>query len=264
MKQIHFVSGLPRSCSTLLCNILAQHPNVHATGSSPLHEIGYIARNVFQCEEAKSMQPEDMESLYLNYVLGGMQNAYNQLTDRPIVADKNRSWIGHLDQLFKIIPNAKVLVPVRDVRSILSSLEKIRRKHPSALSSIEIQSAQNWTTIERRVQGWLQSPPLGIALERVYEASQRFKDKLHFVNADNLTSDPEGTMQKVWNYLELDYPNHDFNNVEQYTREHEMGWPYGDHSIRSKIVALEKDYHDILGKQLSNTVRDKFTWVYDL
>jgi len=40
-KTVHFVSGLPRSCSTLLCNLLAQNPRVHATPTSPLHEIGY-------------------------------------------------------------------------------------------------------------------------------------------------------------------------------------------------------------------------------
>jgi len=36
MKQLHFISGLPRSGSTLLSGILTQNPNVHAAMSSPV------------------------------------------------------------------------------------------------------------------------------------------------------------------------------------------------------------------------------------
>lgn len=36
MRHLHFLSGLPRSGSTLLADILAQNPAVHAGMSSPL------------------------------------------------------------------------------------------------------------------------------------------------------------------------------------------------------------------------------------
>lgn len=264
MKKIHYISGLPRSCSTLLCNILAQNPSIHATGSSPLHEIGYVARNVFKTEEARGMQPKDAESMYLNYVKGGIQSAFDGITDRPIVVDKNRSWIGHLDQLFKIFPDAKVLVPVRDIRGVIASMEKKFRKHPSVFNGPEAANPQSWTTLEKRVQGWLSSPPVGIAIERIHEASQRFKKKLLFVHAEDLTNDPEGTMAEVWKYLGEAPFAHDFNNVEQYTVEHDLGWPYGDHLIRKTVKPLEKDYNDILGKQLADQIGSKFQWIKDL
>lgn len=264
MKTVHFISGLPRSCSTLLCNLLAQNPRVHSTGSSPLHEIGYVARNVFKTDEVKGMQPLDAEKLYLDYVKGGIQNAYNSLTEREIVVDKNRSWIGHLDQLFKIFPKAKVLVPVRDVRGILSSMEKKFRQHPSPINGIEGQNPQSWTTVEKRVQGWLNSPPVGIAIERLHEAVSRFKDKLHFIQADDLTSKPEETMWHIWEYLEEKPFKHDFNNIEQYTIEHEVGWPYGDHKIRKEVKPLKKDWNEILGKQFSDTIEQKFRWISNL
>ena len=123
-KKIVFVSGLPRAGSTLLMNLLAQNPKVHSTATSGLHEIGYIARQFSATEEFKTIpNPEGGETLFYDYVKGGCENAFNRLTDRPIVADKCRSWVGHLDMLFAIWPDAKVLVPVRDVRGILSSLE---------------------------------------------------------------------------------------------------------------------------------------------
>jgi sulfotransferase len=36
MQQLHFISGLPRSGSTLLAGILRQNPQFHAAISSPV------------------------------------------------------------------------------------------------------------------------------------------------------------------------------------------------------------------------------------
>ena len=264
MKTIHFVSGLPRACSTLLCNLLAQNPRVHATATSPLHEIGYIARKVFQTEECKSIGGPTMESMFFDYIRGGCGHAFDNITDRPVVADKCRSWIGHLDQTFKIWPNAKILVPVRDIRGVLSSMEKKRQSHPSPFNGAEEANPANWTTIEKRVQGWLSSPPVGIAIERLHEASTRFGKKLHFVHAEDLTKNPKETMRAVWEYLEEDFTEHDFNNVEQYTHESEVGWPYGDHTIRHIIKPLIADWNTTLGRPLSDAISQKFDWINNL
>lgn len=262
-KTIHFTSGLPRACSTLLQNLMAQNPRVHATATSPLHEIGYIARKVFQNDEAKCIGGENMEKMYLDYVRGGCAHAFDSLTDRPVVADKCRSYIGHLDQLFKVWPNAKVLVPVRDVRGILCSLEKKHRQHPSPFIGAEEANPATFTTVERRAQAWLQSPPLGIAVERLFDA-MRFKDRLHFVHAEDLTSKPAETMAKVWAYLGENFDGHDFSNVEQYSQEVEIGWPYGDHTIRPEVKPLQPEWHDILGRQLSDALNQKFNWINSL
>jgi len=39
MKEIYFINGMPRSGSTLLCNILAQNPEFHVTPTSGLSEL---------------------------------------------------------------------------------------------------------------------------------------------------------------------------------------------------------------------------------
>lgn len=263
-KTIHFVSGLPRSGSTLLMNLLAQNPLVHSTATSGLHEIGYIARQFHQTEEFKAISnPKDGETLFYDYVKGGCENAFNRLTDRPIVADKCRSWIGHLDMLFAIWPDAKVIVPVRDMRGILSSFEKKWRQHPFPRTAVEGQP-QNWTTVEKRAQGWLNMPPLGIAVERLSDAARRHRDKLHFVHFEKLTQSPATTMQDVWRYLGMEQPTHDFDNVEQYTREHEVGWPYGDHEIRNSVASVKPDWDEVLGHQLSAQVAQSFNWINSL
>lgn len=263
-KKIHFISGLPRSCSTLLCNLLAQNPKIHATATSPLHEIGYIARKVFQTEEAKSMDQRDLEKMYFSYVKHGCENAFNDITDRPIVIDKCRSWIGHLDQTFKVWPNAKILVPVRDIRGILSSMEKKYREHPSPFNGIEEANPQTWTTTEKRAQGWLSSPPVGIAIERLHEAKNRFGDKLFYVHAEKLTENPQQVMNEIYEYLEDETFIHNINNVEQYTTENDIGFPYGDHIIRKEIKPLKENWNDVLGYNLCEALNQKFKWINKL
>ncbi len=254
---------MPRACSTLLCNLIAQSPRVHATATSGVHEIGYIARGFFETEEFKTMLPLDGERQFFDFLRGGISHAYDSMTDRPVVVDKCRSWVGHLDQLYKVFPDAKVLVPVRDVRGVLSSLEKLRRQHPSRFTGVEKANPQNWTTVEKRSQGWLAMPPLSIAIERIHDA-MRFKDRLHFVHAEELTSNPQMTMNRVWAFLGEEPIMHDTENVEQYTTEHELGWPFGDHAIRPAIRPLEPDWFDTLGREFSNVIHQKFGWLNDL
>ena len=82
-----------------------------------------------------------------------------------------------------------------------------------------------------------------------------------FVHAEELTKYPEETMTKVWEYLGEDQFEHDFSNVEQYTIEHDIGYPYGDHVIRNTVKPLEKEWDAILGRQISQEIRRKFEWI---
>jgi hypothetical protein len=71
-------------------------------------------------------------------------------------------------------------------------------------------------------------------------------------------------MSAIWEYLEEEPFKHDFDNVEQYTKEHELGWPYGDHEIRSKVAPLKKDWTDVLGKDFSEQINQSFKWINNL
>jgi hypothetical protein len=153
---------------------------------------------------------------------------------------------------------------IKEITGILTSFEKKWRKHPFPFSAVEKQNPQNWTTVEKRTQGWLNIPPLGIAVERLSDAVKRYQNKLHFVHFENLTGNPKDTMDSIWKYLQETPFKHNFNNVEQYTKEHELGWPYGDHEIRNKVEPLKKDWQEILGKDFSEQIYQSFKWINSL
>ncbi|MFA7301909.1 MAG: sulfotransferase [Candidatus Shapirobacteria bacterium] len=265
MKTVHYTSGLPRACSTLLQNLLAQNPLVHATATSGVHEVMYLSKAFFKTEEFRSIpDPADGEKLFTDFMRAGISNSFDSLTDRPIVVDKCRSWIGSAGLLFKLYPDAKLLVPVRDIRGVLSSMEKKFQQHPEFQLEMSQQDTSRIQTIEGRCGFWLDTAPVGIAIQRLHEIARLHKDKVLFVHAEDLTADPQGTMDKVWKYLGMEPFKHNPANVEQYTKEHELGWPYGEHIIRSEVKPLKPDWHDTLGRQLSETINQKFNWISDL
>lgn len=264
-KTIHFTSGLPRACSTLLQNLIAQNPRVHATATSGVHEIMYLSKAFFKTEEFRTLpEPKEGERLFLDFMRAGISNAFDNQTDRPVVVDKCRSWIGSVNLLFQIFPDAKLLVPVRDVRGILCSMEKKFQTHPGFQLEMSQADTGRIQTIEGRCQFWLDTAPVGIAIQRLHELARLHRNRVHFVRAEDLTTDPQGTMDKVWEYLGEEPFTHDPMNVEQYTQEHELGWPYGDHKIRPVVKPLKPEWYDILGRQFSEAINHKFSWISDL
>jgi sulfotransferase len=222
----------------------------------------YLSKAFFKTDAFRSIpDPKDGEQLFSNFMRAGISNAFNDLTDRPVVVDKCRSWIGSAGLLFKLFPDAKLLVPVRDIRGVLSSMEKKFQAHPEFQLEMSQQDTGRIQTIEGRCQFWLDTAPIGIAVQRLHELARLHKDKVHFVHAEELTADPQATMNKVWSYLGMEPFTHNADNVEQYTKEHELGWPYGDHAVRSEVKPLEPDWHETLGWELSNQLDQKFNWI---
>jgi sulfotransferase len=225
----------------------------------------YLSKAFFKTEEFRSIpKPAEGEALFTDFMRAGIASSFDSLTDRPVVVDKCRSWIGSAGLLFKLFPDARLLVPVRDIRGVLSSMEKKFQKHPEFQLEMNQQDTARIQTVEGRINFWLDTAPVGLAIQRVHELARLHKDKVLFVHAEDLTADTQNTMNKVWSYLDMEPVKHDLSNVIQYTKEHELGWPYGDHEIRSEVKPLRPDWHDTLGRQLSEQINQKFSWIHAL
>ena len=70
-KSFAFISGLPRSGSTLLCNILAQNPEAKVSkATSGLHDVLFGVRN--QWDRLTEHQAEGVDPARLKRVLQGI------------------------------------------------------------------------------------------------------------------------------------------------------------------------------------------------
>jgi|688.fasta_scaffold375299_2 sulfotransferase len=266
VKQIYFQSSLPRSGSTLLQNIMGQNPEFYVTPTSGVLELLYASRlNYTNSPEFKAQDSEIMKNGFLSYCKSGLEGFYNGITDKPYVIDKSRGWGIHYNFINSFYPNPKIICLVRDLRGIYSSMEKNYRKSQYMDSGIVNHGQLKGTTTEKRVELWSNSQPVGLGIERVYQIlRENLNHKILFVRYEDLTSNPITEMKRIYNYLGLEYYEHDFNNVEQITVEDDSVYGiYGDHKIRTKVQPLVDDYNDILGVGLSNEIVRRYKWFYD-
>jgi len=85
-----------------------------------------------------------------------------------------------------------------------------------------------------------------------------------FIKYEDLTKSPQKEMDRVYTYLGVDAYGHDFNNVEQITKEDdEVYGVFGDHVIRNKIEFRDPDYKEVLGSQASQWIRQNYGWFYE-
>jgi sulfotransferase len=256
-KTVHFVSGLPRSGANLLCNILAQNPRFDVTPTSGIIDIVLMVRNRWnRVIEFQAAPDEPAKLRVMRSVLDGY---FENGKAKPVVFDRSPAWLAALEMAEAILDRkAKVLVSVRDIRDVLASYERLWRRNAGTWEmSQEQQNYYKWQTVEGRCEV-LTSPnqPVGICYNRIQDALNRgFKDRMHFVDFDDLTRKPEETLAGIYDFLDETPYRHDLQHIEQVTKEDDMilGIP-GLHEIRPAIEPSEPQWPRYLG-----AVADKYT-----
>jgi len=88
MKEFFFISGLPRSGSTLLSAILRQNPEFYADISSPVQSLVASTINVITGSESNHLIDEERRKS----ILRSLFNAYYESVSPKTVFDTSRSW----------------------------------------------------------------------------------------------------------------------------------------------------------------------------
>jgi sulfotransferase len=264
-KQIFFQSSLPRAGSTLLQNIIGQNPDFYVTPTSGVLELLYAARaNYSSSPEFKAQDSELMRRGFQSFCVYALSGFFNGITNKLYVMDKSRGWGIHYGFLNSFCPEPKIVCMVRDPRAIYASMEKNYRKNPDKDPGFVNHSKMQNTTTQKRVETWSSTPPVGLAFERIQQMlHEGIGEKVLFVKFEDLTSNPQQTMDKIYGYLNIPTYQHDFDNVEQLTVEDdEVYGIYGDHNIRQKVEPVQNTYKEVLGSQTCNFIKSKYDWFF--
>ena len=236
---IHFISGLPRSGSTLLSSVLRQNPRFHAMMTSPvgtlyLSMLGAISRkneaSVFIDENQKR---ELLQGIFTAY--------YHAIGAERVVFDTNRIWCTKLPALVRHFPRAKMVCCVRSVSWIMDSIELLIRRNAFELSGIFGFDAGGtvYTRVNRLA---VNDGMVGFALDALREAFfGEHADRLILVDYEALTRQPKHTMQQIYEFIGEPWFEHDFDNVEYSADEFDLpiGSP-GLHTVRRKVTFIER------------------------
>ena len=89
-------------------------------------------------------------------------------------------------------------------------------------------------------------------------------EKMLFIRYEDLCLYPEVTMLKIYNYLDIPFFKHDFENIEQVTKEDdEIYGVFGDHTIRKSLELTPSTANKILGTDVTEWIYSNYRWFYD-
>jgi sulfotransferase len=238
-QGIHFISGLPRSGSTLLAGILRQNPRYHAGMTSPVGSI-YMAM-----ESAMSRRNETAvfitDPQRRGMLRGLFSNYYGDLHTKKLVFDTNRAWCTKLPALVQLFPEARVICCVRNIAWIMDSVERLIRRNAFELSGMFGFEAAG--TVYTRVNRLAASDGLvGFALDAMREAYYSEQaSKLILVEYQALTQAPADTMRLLYDMLGEEKFEHDFENVEYEADDFDSALgARGLHTVRRRVEWVDR------------------------
>jgi len=268
VDRIFFQSSMPRSLSTTLQNLIGQNPDFYVTPTSGMLELLFGARaNFSNSPEFKAQDSELMKNGFAGFCKGGIDGYFNAITDKKYVLDKSRGWGVYKGFLDSFYPDTKVICMVRNLKDVVASYESIYRKNQHTHDSIRNDADGRGTTVHKRVDEWMHpTSTIGRAMERIFEMIRLgYDDKVLFVKAEDLCLYPETEMARIYNYLDIPYFQHDFDNIKQITTEDDSVYGLSSdlHSIRPKLEMKPSNADAILGKDICKWLSENYKWYYD-
>jgi sulfotransferase len=239
-RKFHFISGLPRSGSTLLAAILNQNPRFRAGMTSPLADIMGVVMAEASSKNDFSFAVSEQQRIAL--LRGLVENFYASSPGKDVVFDTSRLWCSRMKLLETLFPQAKVIACVRQLSWVLDSMERLVRNSPVGVSKV-FRFDTN-TTVYSRAEA-LTDPRgmVGFAFQSVKDAfyGQYAPGQLLLLTYESLVGDPAATLRAVYRFIDEPWFDHDFDNIEFNADEFDerVGMP-GLHTVRRKLEAIER------------------------
>jgi sulfotransferase len=210
MAHLHFISGMPRSGSTLLSGILRQNPRFHAAVQGPLAELFRAVLQVMSSSEGSTFLDDPQRQRILR---GLFDSYYAHMADVHVVFDTHRSWSGWLATIAAVCPDARVICCVRNPAWVLDSIERIVQSNP--LRMTRLFSPEQAVNIYTRCETLATKHLLAPALQGVRQAwFGEQAGRIAVLPYDSLVQRPAEVVARLYDLLGEPTFAHDFANVE--------------------------------------------------
>jgi len=228
-KKYHFITGLPRSGSTLISSILKQNPRFHASITDPL---ATMVKGVIETSQDGPGIKFEVPIERRKNIVKSLFEGYYQDVDKEVIFNTNRAWTLLTPQIKDLYPNSRMIVCVRDINWILDSFEIAHRKNPLSTNTVMGGLSGN---VYSRVEGLMEEKGIVgfpyIGIKQAITSNER--NILMLVEYDQLCKNPKQTMEAIYQFIDEPYYEHDFNNVES-------SWDEYDSEIGIKLHEVKK------------------------
>jgi len=198
-KQIHFLSGVPRSGSTVLAAILNQNKQTHvSTTSGVVFALDALA-NVWHSQGL--LGENDKERTKLSRTMGAVVDTFYEDYEEPVIIDKGRGWpiptiLSAMTQVLGEKP--KIIATVRSIPDCMASLVRVAK--PDDLDEF-IYSGILSTHLKAAY----------ISLQTGYEFAP---ECFCIVEYEDLVADPKAQLARIHEFLDLPDFEYDFTAID--------------------------------------------------
>lgn len=251
MKIHHFLTGLPRSGSTVLASILNQNPEIYVTPTSPMLNVSVAMQKAWKDDPTVKANYYEEQARNLTKAI---LPAYWQHRPESIIIDKGRGWAKNMPTASALFGYPMKAVSVeRDLPSIMASWLTLLKKNPNNFAERNVKMKGFKPTDENLMaEMWFH-----MVQECMEGKAQLRKDAVGqfiVINYDDLITNPNNELLKITEFLNLPEWNYQFDNIINDTNDDDLvAWGLdGLHTIRPKLEKISKHPKDILGDILYN------------
>lgn len=259
------VAGLPRSGSTLLCQLLSEHPDVYCEGhSSPLCN-ALLATRRFISDDQFFLSQLDVQhdTTYANLrsAMQGFLHGWHRNGGKPVVVDKNRAWLHCIEFLLHLEPEARLVVSIRELGQIYGSIES---QHQKTILVDFIDHLADFDRFGRADQLFAKDKSIGAPLSSVLavqDLPQSVKDRIYFVKFEDLTVQPDQTMAAVYAWLGL--TPHTINPRSLAVRPHESDSHYRNKYTHRQQNTISPPKRHEIPPRIQALIEQACAWYYE-
>jgi sulfotransferase len=190
-------------------------------------------------------------------IIGVLEDWYSDV-DAEHVIDKSREWA--LPEHWQVLQRnlsyePKAIVPVRTITEILASFISLVHKNPETPSFIdkEIEVRQEFNFYRpvddtrcdhlMRPKGLIDNAMFGLA----FALHPDNKHMFHFVEYDNLVENPEREITAIYDFLEIPFFSHDYQNIfNAFPEDDKIFGLDGMHDVRANVSRRAIDPAQVL------------------
>jgi len=228
-KQVHFMSGVPRSGSTVLAAILNQNPETHVSTTSGLVFALDALANIWHSQDL--LGENDKERTKLARTMGAVLDTFYQDYEEPVIIDKGRGWpiptiLSAMTQVLGEKP--KIIATVRSIPDCMASLVRVAK--PDDLDEF-IYSGILSTHLKAAY----------ISLQTGYEFAP---ECFCIVEYEDLVAEPKAQLARIHDFLDLPDFDYDFTAIDGTSVQEDDEEIHGYEGMHDIAPVLAKQHNE--------------------
>jgi len=228
-KTLHFLSGVPRSGSTVLAAILNQNPMTHVSTTSALGAA--LDGLATAWHQNKLLVDNDPERKKLAHTMRGVIDAFYDETDKPVIIDKARNWpIPVIMQAMSQVlgRKMKIIATVRSIPDCMASFVRVAK--PENLDEFLTSGS-----LAAHLKGSYMTLQGGYAYD---------PECFLFVEYEDLLANPQAELERIHAFLDLPHFEYDFQNIDGSTVKEDDENLHGTSGLHDIKPVLERQHND--------------------